>query len=66
MMLAPGFGDVALGGGMLKRYFGLLLCRFGLHRRSRGRVTKQDDIYVSICKRCRVPMQKIDGKWAPR
>ena len=51
---------------MLKRYLGLLLCRFGYHRRSRGRVSKQDDVYVTVCKRCRVPMQKIDGKWVVR
>jgi len=33
-----------------------LLCLFGLHRRSVGRIDHQAKIATSICRRCGVPM----------
>jgi len=41
-----------------------LLCKLGYHRRSRNRVRRDDEGWISRCRRCHRPMRRDpDGKW---
>jgi hypothetical protein len=41
-----------------------LLCKFGFHKRSRSRVRRDDDGWISWCRRCHVQMRRDEkGKW---
>lgn len=44
---------------------GSLLCKLGMHDRSRGRARRHRGTWVSHCRRCDVRMQRMPGgKWA--
>lgn len=43
-----------------------ILCLLGYHRRSRGRVRHDGQTFVSVCRRCELPLEKSpDGNWVP-
>jgi len=54
------------GKGMAHNPLGRILCLFGRHKRSRGYVQEHQDYSESICRYCRIPMCKFDGKWRVR
>ncbi len=43
---------------------GNLFCKMGRHDRSRGRARRKNGTWLSYCRRCDVPMQRLPGgKW---
>ena len=51
---------------MVARPIRRLLCLFGRHKRSLGSIREAQDIVLSQCRYCHIPMCKVDGKWEVR